>query len=360
MERVFNFSAGPAIMPLSALQEASKELVNFKNSGMSLMEVSHRTPLYEDIHNETLALIRELYKVPENFDILLMHGGASSQFFMVPMNLVHGDEIADYVITGAWSEKAIKEAKIQGKKVNIAATEKDSNFNKIPEKFNFTSNAKYVHITSNETIHGVQFKKLPDTKGVPLIIDSSSDVFSYPVDWKNIGMIYAGAQKNAGPAGVTIVIIRKDLYSREKENIPSMLRYSIHAKENSLYNTPSTFIIYMVCLNLRWLKGMGGVEGIQKINEKKAKMIYDAIDSSSGFYKGHAKPDSRSLMNITFTMSSEDIEKKLIKEAEKNGMLGLKGHRSVGGLRASIYNAMPAEGCQTLANFMKDFIKSNG
>lgn len=360
MKRAYNFSAGPAILPLWALEEASKEIVNFKNSGMSLMEVSHRTPLYEDVHNEAISLIRELYKVPSNFDILFLQGGASSQFFMVPMNLVHSDEVADYVVTGAWSEKALKEAKILGKKTNVVATSKDANFNYIPSDLKFTSDAKYVHITSNETIHGVQFKKYPETNGIPLIVDSSSDIFSYNIDWKNIGMIYAGAQKNAGPAGATIVIIRKDLYEREKDNIPTMLRYSTHGKENSLYNTPPVFSIYMIGLNLKWLKSQGGVEGIQKLNEKKAKLIYDVIDNSNGYYKAHPVKDCRSLMNIPFTMKSEDLEKKFVKESETLDMVGLKGHRSVGGLRASIYNAMPEDGCVALADFMKDFMKKNG
>ena len=359
MNRAFNFSAGPAILPVWALEEASKEIVNFKNSGMSLMEVSHRTPLYEDVHNETISLIRELYKVPDNFDILFLQGGASSQFYMVPMNLLHGEDVADYVISGAWSEKAIKEAKILGKKVNIEEVGKDTNFNYIPDRLALTPNAKYIHITSNETIHGVQYKRLPETNGVPLIIDASSDIFSYPIDWKNIGLIYAGAQKNAGPAGATIVIIRKDLYDREKDTIPTMLRYSTHGKENSLYNTPPVFSIYMIGLNLKWLKSKGGVEGIQKINEQKAKLIYDVIDESNGYYKAHPQKEFRSLMNIPFVMKSEDLEKKFTKESETQNMVGLKGHRSVGGLRASIYNAMPEEGCKALAQFMKEFMKKN-
>ena len=235
-----------------------------------------------------------------------------------------------------------------------------TNFNYIPSELKFTPSAKYVHMTSNETIHGVQFKKLPETNGVPLIIDASSDIFSYHIDWKNIGAIYAGAQKNAGPAGATIVIMRKDLYEREKETIPTMLRYSTHAKENSLYNTPPVFTIYMIGLNLKWLKSLGGIDAMNAINEKKAKYIYDAIDESNGFYKGHAEKNCRSLMNIPFIMKSEDLEKKFIKESETLNMIGLKGHRSVGGLRASVYNAMPEEGCLALANFMKDFMKKNG
>ncbi|HOJ64335.1 MAG TPA: 3-phosphoserine/phosphohydroxythreonine transaminase [Spirochaetota bacterium] len=359
MKRIFNFSAGPAILPLQALEKAASELVNFNNSGMSIMEVSHRTPLYENVHNETLQLIREILSVPAEYDILLLQGGASSQFFMVPMNLIKDNMIADYVISGSWSEKAIKEAKILGKKVNIAATSKETNFDRVPSTFNFTKDACYVHITSNETIQGVQYKKFPDTNGVPIIIDASSDIFSYEIDWKNIGLIYAGAQKNAGPAGVTIVIIRKDLYERESDNIPTMLRYSTHAKENSLYNTPPVFSIYMVNLTLKWLKSIGGIPGIKKINEEKAKLIYDVIDQSNGFYKGHAVKENRSTMNVTFTLKNPELESKFIKESEAKNMVGLKGHRSVGGMRASIYNAMPIEGCKLLADFMRDFIKNN-
>lgn len=359
MKRVFNFSAGPAILPLQALEKATSELVNFNNSGMSIIEVSHRTPLYEDVHNETLSLIREILSVPNNYDILLLQGGASSQFFMAPMNLLKDNMVGDYIITGSWSEKAIKEAKILGKKVNVVATSKDTNFDRIPSNLNFTKDAGYVHITSNETIQGVQYKKFPETNGIPLVIDASSDIFSYEIDWKNIGLIYAGAQKNAGPAGVTIVIIRKDLYERESENIPTMLRYSTHAKENSLYNTPPVFAIYMVNLTLKWLKSIGGISFIKKQNEEKAKLIYDVIDESNGFYKGHSVKENRSLMNVTFTLNNPELESKFIKESEAKDMIGLKGHRSVGGMRASIYNAMPVEGCKVLADFMKEFIKSN-
>lgn len=360
MKRVFNFNPGPAILPLEALKKASSELINFNNSGMSIMEVSHRTPLYENVHNETIQLIREILSVPSQYDILLLQGGASSQFFMVPMNLAKDNMVCDYVITGSWSEKAIKEAKILGKKINIVASSKDTNFDRIPENLNFTQEACFVHITSNETIQGVQYKKFPETNGIPLVIDASSDIFSYEIDWKNIGLIYAGAQKNAGPSGVTIVIIRKDLYQKENENIPTMLRYSTHAKENSLYNTPPVFSIYMVNLTLKWLKSIGGIKEIYNINQEKARLIYDVIDNSNGFYKGHAIKEYRSLMNVTFTLKNKDLEFKFIKEAESKNMIGLKGHRSVGGMRASIYNAMPIKGCKVLSQFMKEFINKNG
>jgi len=359
MKRVFNFSAGPAILPLQALEKAASELVNFNNSGMSIMEVSHRTPLYENVHNETIQLIKEILNVPSSYDVLLLQGGASTQFFMVPMNLAKDERVCDYVISGSWSEKAIKEAKILGKKVNVAGTSKETNFDRVPNNLNFTKDAAYVHITSNETIQGVQYKEFPETNGVPLVIDASSDIFSYEINWKNIGLIYAGAQKNAGPAGVTIVIIRKDLYERESENIPTMLRYSTHAKENSLYNTPPVFSIYMVNLTLKWLKSIGGIKEVKKINQEKANLIYDVIDNSNDFYKGYAIKENRSLMNVTFTLNKSELESKFIKESEAKDMIGLKGHRSVGGMRASIYNAMPIEGCKLLASFMKDFMNNN-
>lgn len=346
-------------MPEEVLKEAAKELVDYKGTGMSIMEVSHRSKMYEEVHNNAIISIKEVFKVPENFDVLFVQGGASTQFAMVPMNLVHGDEIADYIITGSWSEKALKEIKIQGKKVNVVFNGKDSKFNNIPKEFKFTPNAKYVYMASNETIQGVQFKNFPETNGVPIVIDASSDIFSYYIDWKNVGLIYAGAQKNAGPAGVTIVIIRKNLYDREKENIPSMLRYSVHGKENSLYNTPPTLGVYMIGLTMKWIKNMGGIKAINERNEKKAKLIYDAIDNSSGYYKGHAAKDCRSLMNVTFNLKTPELEEKMAKEGEKQGLIGIKGHRSVGGIRASIYNAMGIEGSEALVKFMNEFMKNN-
>lgn len=359
MARVFNFNAGPATIPLQALEEAAKELVDFKGTGMSIMEATHRGKDYEAVHNETIELIKSIYGVPENYHILFLQGGASSQFFMVPMNLIGPNESADYINTGEWSEKAIKEAKILGKNINIIASSKETKFDRIPTEFKISKGAVYVHMTSNNTIYGTQYKSFPETNGVPLVIDASSDVFSYPIDWKNIGMIYAGAQKNAGPAGVTIVIIRKDLCVDKNEKIPTILKYTTHADNNSLYNTPPTFIIYMINLTLKWLKQAGGVQKINEINKKKAGLIYDAIDSSNGYYKGHAQKDSRSLMNITFNLKTPELEEKFVKETKNAGFAGLKGHRSVGGIRASIYNAMPVEGCEKLAQFMAEFKKNN-
>ncbi len=357
MKRIFNFNAGPATMPTEVLQKAQEELLDFKNSGISIMESSHRAKLYDDVHNETIELIRELYKVPKNFHILFLQGGASLQFAMAPMNLYQGGTV-EFSDTGSWSAKAIKEAKIQNINYKIVASSKDSNYDHIPANINFSDNADYAYITSNNTIYGTQYKEFPKTKA-PLVVDASSDIFSYPIDWENIGMIFAGAQKNAGPSGVTIVIIREDLIDRVKDSVPTILRYKTHAEKNSLYNTPNTFGIYMLNLMMKWLKSKGGIEGIEKINREKAKILYDVIDNSEGFYKGHAQKDSRSLMNVTFNIKEKDkeLEEKLVKLAEENEMIGLKGHRSVGGLRASIYNAMPIEGVKKLAKLMEEFAK---
>ncbi len=355
MSRVFNFGAGPATMPLEVLQEAQKELVDFKGHGLSIMEASHRSKMYDEVHNEALSLIRELYKVPDTFDILFLQGGASMQFAMVPMNLSLGNR-AEYADTGSWSAKAIKEAKIQNLDYKIVASSKESNYDHIPENISFSDDADYAYITSNNTIYGTQYKTFPDT-AAPLVIDASSDIFSYPIEWSKVGLLFAGAQKNAGPSGVTIVIVRKDLLDRVKEDVPTMLRYKTHAEKNSLYNTPPTFAIYMVGLTMKWIRNMGGIKEIQKRNEAKAKLLYDAIDNSDGFYVGHARKDSRSLMNVSFNIKDKDakLESELVALATQNGMIGLKGHRSIGGLRASIYNAMPMEGVEALVDLMETF-----
>ncbi len=356
MGRVFNFGAGPSAIPLEVLEEAQRELVDFKGNGLSIMEASHRSAMYDEVHSEAIALIRELYKVPETFDILFLQGGASTQFAMVPMNLSMGGTV-EYADTGSWSSKAIKEAQIQGIDYKIVASSKESNYDHIPE-VNFSDDADYCHITSNNTIYGTQYKEFPLTKA-PLVIDASSDIFSYPVDWERVDLLYAGAQKNAGPSGVTIVIIKKELQDRVKDSVPTMLRYKTHAEKNSLYNTPPTFGIYMLSLVMKWIKEKGGIEEIAKRNEAKAKRLYDAIDQSNGFYVGHAREDSRSLMNVSFNIKDKDsdLEARLVKESEEAGMIGLKGHRSVGGLRASIYNAMSMEGVEALVALMQDFSK---
>ncbi len=357
MKRIFNFNAGPSTLPTEVLMEAKEELLDFRNSGISIMESSHRAKLYDDVHNEAIDLIRELYKVPKDYHILFLQGGASLQFAMVPMNLYLGN-CAQYADTGSWSTKAIKEAKIQNVNYKIVASSKESGYDRIPKDINFSDEADYAYITSNNTIYGTQYKEFPKTKA-PLVIDASSDILSYPVNWERIDLMFAGAQKNVGPAGVTIVIIKDSLLDRVKENVPTMLRYKTHAQKNSLYNTPPTFGIYMINLMMKWLKRKGGVEEIAKINAKKAKILYDTIDNSEGFYVGHAQKDSRSLMNVTFNIKdkNKELEEKLVKLAEKNEMIGLKGHRSVGGLRASIYNAMPIEGVEKLAKLMEEFRK---
>ena len=361
MERIFNFNAGPATLPLEVLEQAQSELLNFKGTGMSIMENSHRTKEYEAINSEAEALVKELLGVPENYRVLFLQGGASTQFAAVPMNLVSADSHADYILTGAWAEKAYKEAS-KFVKTNVAASTKEENYTRIPrvDEIKVSQGPTYVHLCSNNTIFGTQWQSFPDLGTVPLVADMSSDIMSRRFDVSKFALIYAGAQKNLGPAGVTVVIIRKDLLEGIPVSIPSMLRYDIHAKSDSLYNTPPTFSVYMVNLVLRWLKNNGGLAATEKRNAEKAALIYEAIDNSTGYYRGHALKDSRSLMNITFRLPSEELEKTFAAEAAKQGMIGLKGHRSVGGIRASVYNAMSFEGCMTLVDFMKTFQSKNG
>jgi phosphoserine aminotransferase len=360
MSRVFNFSAGPATLPEWALEQAQKELLDFHGIGMSILEISHRSKDFSAVHEETKKDLRDLWQIPENFEILFLQGGASSQFFMAPMN-IGGDATLDYVITGSWSKKALKEAKILNKKTNVAYTSEESNFKSVPKQsdLKLTAGAGYVHITTNNTIYGTQMRTMPETNGVPIVADMSSDILGYNIDFKNVGIIYAGAQKNLGPSGVTLVIIRKDLLERVPEGIPTMLKYTTHAEKDSMYNTPPVFPIYMIGLTAKWLKKEGGIKAMEERNEKKAGLIYDVIDNSNGYYKGHADKDSRSLMNVTFNLSSKELEAQFVKEATAAGLNGLKGHRSVGGIRASIYNAMPVEGCEKLAAFMKKFQADN-
>lgn len=360
-KRIFNFSAGPATLPLAVLEEAQQELINYKDTGMSVLEMSHRSKPFEAINNEAEANMKELLGLGDDYRVLFLQGGASTQFAMIPMNFLTSDRTADYVLTGSWSEKALKEAKLVGQ-THVAATTADGNYKRIPtmEEIKLSDNPAYVHITSNNTIFGTQWQTMPSFGEVPLIADMSSDMLSRTFDANKFALIYAGAQKNLGPAGVTVAIIRKDMLANNPKTIPTMLRYSTHADNNSLYNTPPSFSIYIVNLVLRWLKEQGGIPAMEALNIKKANLIYDAIDQSSGFYKGHADKDSRSLMNVTFRLPNEDLEKTFAAEATKAGLDGLKGHRSVGGLRASIYNAMPQEGCQALRDFMLDFQRKNG
>ncbi len=356
MSRKYNFYAGPAILPMDVMKKAQEELLDLNGIGLSVLEISHRSKDFMAIAESAEARIRKLYGVPDNYSVLFLQGGASMQFSMIPMNLLKGGS-ADYVNTGSWAKKAIKEAKLFGK-VNVAGTSEDKNFNYIPKNLNLSSDAVYVHVTSNETIGGIQFKEFPETGDVPLVADMSSDIFSRPVDVSKFGLIYAGAQKNMGPAGVTLVIIRNDLLDNVAEGLPAMLDYKIHAENQSMYNTPPSFSIYIVNLVMEWLEKMGGVEGIEKINEEKAKLLYDYFDNSD-FYNGAANKEDRSLMNVTFRIQPEELEEKFIKAATAAGLMGLKGHRSVGGCRASIYNAMPIEGVKTLVAFMEKFEKEN-
>lgn len=360
-ERIYNFSAGPATLPLAVLQEAQAELLNYHHTGMSVLEMSHRTKPYEEINAEAEALIKELMGLGEDYRVLFLQGGASLQFAMVPMNFLSDGRTADYILTGVWSEKALKEAQLFGT-THTAATTADGGYRSIPKfaQIKLSENPAYVHITSNNTIYGTQWQEFPDFADIPLIADMSSDILCKEFDATKFAMIYAGAQKNLGPAGVTLAIIRKDLLDRVPKTLTTMLRYDTHAKNDSLYNTPPTFAVYMVNLVLRWIKAQGGCAAVEKINREKAALIYDAIDQSKGFYQGHADNDSRSLMNITFRIINRDLENIFVAEATKAGLGGLKGHRLVGGLRASVYNAMPKAGCQALRDFMIDFQKRNG
>jgi len=355
-QRAYNFNAGPSALPLEVLEKAQQEIVNFQGAGMSIMEMSHRSANYEEVHNSAIARLRKLFSIPENYEVLFLQGGASLQFTMVPMNFLSEGQKASYVLTGSWSEKALKEAKLFGTPVEAAST-KENKYRNIPalSEIGFNADDAYVHVTSNNTIYGTQWKEFPETGDVPLVADMSSDILSRPVDVSKFGIIYAGAQKNLGPSGVTVVIIRKDLLEKANTNIPTMLKYTTHADSNSLYNTPPTFGIYMLGEVLRWVEEKGGLEAIEKQNVEKAKVIYDVIDNSNGFFTGHATEDSRSLMNITFRVADEELEKQFLAEAKAAGFVGLNGHRSVGGCRASTYNAVPFEACQALANFMLDF-----
>ncbi|MDV2490482.1 MULTISPECIES: 3-phosphoserine/phosphohydroxythreonine transaminase [Campylobacter] len=359
MTRVLNFSAGPSAIPLSVLEQAQKEFVSYKGMGFSIMEVSHRGKVFDALHNNAIEKIKAFYGLNDDYSVLFLQGGATLQFAQVPMNIYNG-RIAQYVNTGIWTTKAIKEAKIQNINYEVVASSEETRFDRIPENIRFSDDADYAYICSNNTIYGTQYKDLPNTK-CPLVVDSSSDLLSREIDFsaKNIGLFYGGAQKNAGPAGVTLIIIKKDLANRVKHNVPTPLRYTTQIEANSLANTPCTFGIYMFDLVLDWIKDQGGLSAINKLNEQKAALLYDIIDTSS-FYKAHAKTGSRSLMNVSFTTPSAELDAKFVSEAEKNSMIGLKGHRLLGGIRASIYNAVCLKDVQTLVNFMKEFERVNG
>ncbi len=356
--RAFNFSAGPAALPEEVLKEAQAELLDYQNSGMSIMEMSHRGKEYSAIHAETIANIKELLNIPEGYSVLFMTGGASTQFALIPMNLLGEGQTADYTNSGAWAAKAIKEGQLLGN-VNIAADCGKEIPTRVPTlgELNLTDGAAYLHITSNETISGAQWKQFPEHE--TLIADMSSDILSRPLDVSKFGLIYAGAQKNLGPAGVTLVIIRDELAKRCPDTVPTIMRYQTHIDGNSLFNTVPTFPVYMLCLVTRWLKAKGGLEAMQRQNEEKAAKLYAAIDGTD-FYTGTAVKENRSTMNVTFRIANEELEAKFIAEAAEKNLKGLKGHRSVGGIRASIYNAFPPEGVDALISFMKEFEAANG
>ena len=360
MKRVYNFSAGPSVLPLSVLEKAQAELVSYGDAGMSVMEMSHRSSSYQAIIDECEALLRELMGIGDNYKVLFLQGGASSQFAMIPLNLFANSKKADYILTGLWAKKASKEAARYGE-VKVVASSEDKVFNYIPafSKEDFTPDADYVHITHNNTIYGTRFADIPDTGDVPLVADMSSSILSQEVDVNKFGMIYAGAQKNMGPAGLTVVIIREDLIGKALDFCPTMFDYKTHTENGSMFNTPPTYAIYICKLVLEWVKEMGGIKAMQKINEEKAAMLYDFLDSSKMFSATVADKKDRSLMNVPFVTDSDDLNAKFIKEATAAGFVNLKGHRSVGGMRASIYNATPVEGVKALVDFMKKFEAEN-
>jgi phosphoserine aminotransferase len=359
MARVYNFSAGPAVLPEPVLKKAADEMLDCNGSGMSVMEMSHRSKDFETIIDAAEASLRKLMNIPTTYKVLFLQGGASMQFAMVPLNLMSKTGKADFINTGTWSKKAISEAKRYGT-ANVVATSEDKNFSYIPKvaKEKFDAGASYVHITSNNTIEGTKYNVFPDTGAVPLVADMSSNILSEAMDVTKFGLIYAGAQKNIGPAGVTVVVIREDIVGKALPITPTMLNYETHAKEKSLYNTPPTYGIYMAKLVFEWMLEMGGVSAMEKINKEKAEILYDFIDESS-LFKGTAAKEDRSLMNVPFTLPTDELTDKCLKEAKQNGLVQLKGHRSVGGLRASIYNAMPVEGVKKLVEFLKKFELGN-
>jgi phosphoserine aminotransferase len=359
-ERVFNFSAGPAVLPLPVLEKAREDLISLPGVGMSILEVSHRSRTFEDVLARAESDLRMLAGVPSNYRVLFLHGGASLQFTMVPMNLLPHGSTADYLVTGVWASKAVDEGRKIGN-VHVAATTKAEQYTRVPrtEEVVLTPGAAYVHMTSNNTIYGTEWKTLPEVGDIPLVSDTSSDMLSRPLEIARHALIYAGAQKNMGPAGVTVVIIREDLLGRSPASLPAMLSYAVHAENGSMYNTPPVFAIYLLGLVMQWLLAEGGLESMAGRNERKAAKLYAEIDRT-GFYRGTAQRDSRSIMNVTYRLADEALEKDFVKEAQAAGLDGLKGHRSVGGIRASIYNAFPEDGVDTLVSFMREFEKKRG
>ena len=358
--RIYNFNPGPAALPLTVLEEIQENFLDFQGSGMSITEISHRSRQFDDVVNDAVARTKRLLGLSDSFEVLFIQGGASLQFCMIPMNFLAPGKSADYVDTGTWSTKAIKEAQLQDKSIAVVASSEDKNYSYIPKNISFNDDAAFVHLTSNNTIKGTQWAEFPDTKGVPIICDMSSDIMSRPLEVNRFGMIYAGAQKNIGPAGACLVIIRKDLLDWIPDTVPTMLKYSTFAAKNSMYNTPPCFAVYTVQLMLKWLEEtIGGLEEMAAINQEKAQLLYGYMDGS-GYYRATAEADSRSPMNVTFRLPSEDLEKQFVEQALASSLGGLKGHRSVGGCRASIYNAITLEAVQALVDFMKAFEKENG
>ena len=358
-DRVFNFNPGPATLPLSVLEQAREEFLNYRGDGLSILEMSHRSKTFEQIINDAVSDVKKVMGFGDNYSVMFLQGGATGQFAAVPLNLAVKGKPALYINTGSWSKKAISEAKKLGIQYEVIASSETDNFSHIPNDFKIKPDASYLHITSNNTIFGTQWADYPDSGNVPLVADMSSDLYCRRFDPKKFALIYAGAQKNAGPAGVTIVILRNDLLTRSHDDIPTILNYNIFADKNSLYNTPNCFGIYLVGLVMKWILEQGGIDKVEKVNKEKANLIYQTVDGTD-FYRGTAKEDSRSIMNITFRLPSEDLEKKFVSEATAAKLVGLKGHRSVGGIRASIYNAMSLDGVKALVSFMKDFEKKNG
>ncbi|MCK5050662.1 MAG: 3-phosphoserine/phosphohydroxythreonine transaminase [Candidatus Cloacimonetes bacterium] len=357
--RVHNFSAGPAVLPEEVLKEIQENLVNYQGNGLSVLEMSHRSAQYMEIIESASARLLKIMGLGDDYKALFLQGGASSQFFMIPLNFCADDKVANYIDTGLWSTKAIKEVKILGKKSHIAATSEDKDFTYIPKEWKLSENAAYLHITTNNTIRGTEWKIDPDVPAdVPLIADMSSNFLSKPMDFSKYDMIYGGAQKNIGPAGATFVVLKKSMLEKINPNLPSMINYNTHVSKDSMFNTPPTFSIYVIGEVLKWIEGNGGLEGMLKINEEKAAYIYDVIDGSD-FYTGTVVKEDRSLMNIPFRLPTEELEKKFVAEAIENKMFNLKGHRSVGGCRASVYNSLPMDSAKVLAKFMLDFEKAN-
>lgn len=357
--RIHNFSAGPAVLPEEVLKEIQENLVDYKGNGLSVLEMSHRSAQYMEIIEGARARLLKIMGLGDNYEALFLQGGASTQFFMIPLNFCDDEKVANYINTGAWSSKAIKEVKILGKKLHIAATSEDKEFTYIPKKWKLSENAAYLHITTNNTIRGTEWKIDPDVPAdVLLIADMSSNFLSKPLDFSKYDMIYGGAQKNIGPAGATFVVLKKSMLEKINPNLPTMMNYNTHVSKDSMFNTPPTFSIYVIGEILKWIEGNGGLEGMQKINEEKAAYIYDVIDNSD-FYRGTVVKEDRSLMNIPFRLPTEDLEKKFVAEAAANNMFNLKGHRSVGGCRASVYNSLPMDSAKVLSQFMLDFEKAN-